>query len=110
MNADELRRNNLVIGKDGRIAKVGAIDWGVINGLDEDEFDPIPLDESLLLKCEGMERRHGSTYYIKKLKFDINTIGKVRFHYSGKVVYVDYLHTLQNLVWILTGEELEVKE
>jgi hypothetical protein len=61
-----------------------------------DEINPIPLTEEWLLRF-GAINTYGQTYFIGGLKFDINTMGVVRFHYSDKVVYLDYVHEIQNV-------------
>jgi hypothetical protein len=66
--------------------------------------EPIPLTEEWLLKMGGV-KRPSNFYFIKRLKFDINTGGVVRFIFDGKCTYLDYVHQLQNLYFALTGEE-----
>jgi hypothetical protein len=69
----------------------------------------IPLTPEILEKA-GAIRKYGNTWYLGKLRFELNSTGKIiRFHYSGKVVYLDYVHQLQNLYWCLSGKELEIK-
>lgn len=105
MNSNELRIGNWVI-CNGQNFKISAKDLYHISLTTTPLIvSPIPLTPEILVKC-GAINKYGSTYFIGKLKFDINAIGKVRFHYSGKVAYIDYLHTLQNLVQILTNTEL----
>lgn len=74
----------------------------------EDIF-PVELTEDILLRCGARRLPHG--YFINKLKFtyEINELSQfVRFHYSGKVVYIQYLHQLQNLYFAITNTELEI--
>lgn len=71
------------------------------------DIEPILLTEEILLKCSG-HNKYSNVYFIGKLNFDVNTIGKIRFHYSGKIVYLDFLHQLQNLTFCLTGKELNI--
>lgn len=127
MNADKLKRNNIIIGKDGGITKVDEIGWGVVNGLDEDEFYPIPLDESLLFKC-GVEAgvHDAEVYYIDILGIDtqIEIMPSLGNWYPSIVQapeiapenvqivtlnYINYLHQLQNLYFVLCGEELNIE-
>lgn len=72
-----------------------------------DQCYPIKLTNDLLLKC-GAIPKYGNHYNIGRYLFSVNTIGIVRFHVSGKVVYLDYLHELQNLFFGLTKTELEI--
>lgn len=120
MNADKLKRNNIIIGKDGGITKVDEIGWGVVNGLDEDEFYPIPLDESLLLKCgfERVEDEVGPPINDMIVCFEIDGFKIMQLHKSDKWVLCDYhrntqrfqyLHQLMNLCFALHGEELNVE-
>lgn len=75
--------------------------WGIGN------LSPIPLTEDWLLKF-GFDMKYGNTYLKDRMKFDINTIGLVRFHWSQKVTYIKYVHQLQNLYFALTGQELKL--
>lgn len=85
-------------------------DWYAIGEciLDLNDIKPIPLTEEWLLKIPEMVNKYGRTYFVNKLKFDINNDNKIRFHFSGKVIYVDYLHQIQNIVFVLTNKELEI--
>jgi hypothetical protein len=75
----------------------------------KDKCDHILLTPRILEKA-GAIRRHGNEWFLGKLKFDLNSTGKIiRFHYSGKVAYIDHVHTLQNLVYALTGTELTIE-
>jgi hypothetical protein len=110
MKATELRIGNYYIGCSRQEIEV-------VNGKTIEQFEsgvlpcmkPIPLTEEWLVKF-GFKNIYGRTYYYKKLKFDINTLGKIRFYYSGKIVYLEHVHQLQNLYFALMGEELTIKE
>ncbi len=76
---------------------------------------PIPLSEDILLKC-GLK----DTYLIKNdisiwvgVSKQINCVTYYRISYSGHsgehcFKYVAYLHDLQNLIFALTGTELNI--
>lgn len=74
---------------------------------------PIPLTEEILLKC-GFEKQMAWT-------FSVDLIGGIRFvYYLGEKGWslnnknysdfpnLKYLHQLQNLIYAITGEELNV--
>lgn len=67
----------------------------------------IPLTTGILIKS-GAINKYGQNFFIGKLKFDISTTNVIRFHYSGKVTYIFFVHQLQNLYFALTGEELKI--
>lgn len=67
----------------------------------------IPLTPDILEKCPDVVWKYGTTFFIGKLKFtyEKNELSEfVRFHFSGKVVYLQYLHELQNLCYALKTE------
>jgi len=97
----DLRIGNYVL-YSGHYRKIVSLNLGT-----DVNAEPIPLSEELLLKC-GAINKFGRTYFIGKIKFDINTLNIVRFHYSGKVAYIYYLHQLQNLWYSLYNEELQI--
>lgn len=66
----------------------------------------IPLTEEWLLKF-GFEKRIDG-YFKSKIKLDFNSNGIVRFHWSQKVTYLDYVNQLQNLYFALTQKELSI--
>jgi len=116
--ANELRIGNWVTGEDGKAISIYAIDEDGVNGCVNpndgleilyNAAEPIPLTEDWLVKF-GFEKRFGNEFWKNNMEFDINTIGKVRFHWSQKVTYVDSVHQLQNLYFALTGTELNFKE
>lgn len=81
-----------------------------IDGVAPSFYKGIPISPDILVKC-GASNKYGNVWFIGKLKFsyEINELSQfVRFHYSGKVAYLQYLHELQNLVKILTQKELEI--
>jgi hypothetical protein len=82
---------------------------------EEEEFrciQPIPLTQEWLLKC-GFERIIGAkkriyklTYYSTIFTYDEDGY----FRVNGLFVSCHFVHTLQNLYFALTGEELTIKE
>jgi len=85
-----------------------------IGVVDYNNIQPIPLSEEVLLKCPEIQpstwmsemwtiRDPKSQFHIVKMK------GRFVFRGLGmSIVYVDTLHHLQNLVYMVTGEELEI--
>lgn len=75
-------------------------------------LQPIILSEEILLKC-GFENKIKGNYCHKeftKLYVNIgNSIGINFGNKNGILKFVDYLHELQNIFWILTKQELEIK-
>lgn len=74
-------------------------------------YQPVLLTREIFTtKIPQVERqqteKNAEVYYIWKYRFSINTIGLVRFHFSGKVLYLRNVHQLQNLYFAITGEEL----
>ncbi len=87
---------------------IGVIDWNNIN--------PIPLTEEWLLKM-GFDLQYKSemhsTYEIMNGKFTYYFWYNDKRHYLsflGINVVCNYVHTLQNIIHSLTGEELTIKE
>lgn len=106
MEAGQLRIGNYIL-NDGVVVKAdGRTIFDIWSGTSKN-YQPIPITEELIDKKElGFQHRYGKTYYFGKMKFDFNSLGKLRFHWSGKVTYIDYFHQLQNVILELTGEEL----
>jgi hypothetical protein len=88
-------------------------------------YEQIPLTPEILEKCGFVINRTGGHYnniYLfdgEECKFEISDSSKVskfRFCYeyfkdeNGKKYFrgLNYLHELQNLIFILTGKELEI--
>lgn len=120
IHANELRIGNWII-RDDSPEKVYRIegDWehtAYINGSD-DTFDPIPLTPEILEKC-GAERKtsdNGDRWICKGIKIKKSTDRPGRFMVFGnvfitnQVLYIDYLHQYQNLIFCLTGTELTIE-
>lgn len=71
----------------------------------DENLNPIPLSEKLLLKCRFEPRNSGiKTYYNPLLELD-HDFKLMRVDYN---IQVKSLHQLQNLYFDLTGQELEV--
>ena len=81
--------------------------------LGDSNIKPIPLTEEILLKC-GFVKDDFSKTYVRYSIGNFNIIhdtDKDIFICDGikyTLVCVEYLHQLQNLYYVLTGEELEV--
>ncbi len=94
--------------------ELNTVEFG-IGVVDYNNISAIPLSEEVLLKCPEIQpstwmsemwtiRDPKSQFHIVKMK------GRFIFRGLGmSVTYVDTLHHLQNLVYVNTGEELEVK-
>ena len=84
-------------------------------------IDPIPLTEEILLKCGFFTRTHKSTHF--DVSFDYYNMGDldVFINSENKFIEVTYkgcyvvnsknvnVHTFQNNVYALTGEELKIE-
>ncbi|WP_313367383.1 hypothetical protein [Sphingobacterium mizutaii] len=79
------------------------------------DLKPIHLSEEVLLKCPEItpDEWRAETWTIRDPKSQFHIVKmKGRFVFRGlgmSVTYVDTLHHLQNLVYAVSGEELEVK-
>lgn len=126
MDSREFRIGNWVRREDGWNEKVEYIDERGINPIINEypeflyQFYPIPIDESVLLRC-GFENDSYANFSRK-----ISEHAYIVIHFKDYALCeirenptiadhdlnapCKYLHQLQNLVWVLTGEELEVKE
>jgi len=78
--------------------------------LDIKDMEPIPLTEDILLKCgfEVYEFDNGQSNQYR-FKDRLIVIRDNKFVDYGTSVILNYVHTIQNLYFALTGEELEVK-
>ena len=129
MKTKDLRLGNLVY-KDGEIYQIENLGyhksespWKNLVHLasdDEDnicEYKPIPLTELWLLKF-GFRKYNNflGHWYLKDYDYSIRYLhrkytcfacdGDVRFQLKANIQYV---HQLQNLYFVLTGDELEIK-
>ena len=135
INANELRINSyykagiefkgsieakLLLTEPDRIFKLDTKNIQLILGIDLIAFvNPIPLTEDILLKC-GWKYYNGCSSgdmcFDTDCKMDIDYVGgkmKIKSHYQSYVFYKDlniiHLHHLQNFIFALTGQELNVK-
>lgn len=115
VNANELRLGNW-ISYNGKYYEVDEIWFDLDEGayytqdFNINFISPIPLTEELLLKC-GFERNKTYKRYfyngISISKYE----GEKYFVFDGwrfRAIDIKYLHQLQNLYFILTGEELTI--
>jgi len=75
--------------------------------------EPIPLTPEILEKCTLIIKIDSVEYRIGRLtlhlvEYEHKYIMNVFLH-SSLLCIIDYLHQLQNLIYALTGEELEFK-
>lgn len=113
MKAEDLRIGNWIESKwDGsKILKVGKVHNSNVNNVPINLIHPIPLTEEILLKS-GFEFDSGWLEFGKiSISFDDKRC--VMEDEGGeswsKLPYPKYVHTLQNLYFALTGEELEIQ-
>jgi len=118
MKAIELRLGNYVMNLEREIDRITGISDPLIAtekipGDIDAWVDPIPLTEEWLKKFGFVQRdnyywhnwgTNGVEFIFKDLHykgFEIQ-LGKAKYK------YIEYVHQLQNLYYILTGEELEI--
>ena len=119
MKANELRIGNWVM-YEGNKYQVLADDFGWLQ-YDNHEATPIPLTPEILEKA-GFEKREwlffNQNFYDKKpLTYDC-TDGRIYYEsdetdeigekYGVNFYHIKSLHSLQNLIFALTGEELDI--
>ena len=105
----ELRAAELRVGSWYVIEGVAQIwtleDFKTINDEQERCGQGVPLYR-VYLERFGAVYQYGSTYFLGKLRFDFSSEGVCRFHWSGKVTYLDFVHELQDLYRGLMKTEL----
>ena len=125
-NARELRISNWVINEDDINVKITQVSIDIIHyeyiskkghkiatGDGIENFKPIPLTEELLLKagCEETIRGTWLTPIVNRNRARICK-GENGLFYSYinefRKIKLPYLHTLQNYMFILDGQELEI--
>lgn len=121
MKAEELRIGNFIMDSDtDRIGHVVRLSKKKVSvklehstlWQDIDEFEPIPLSEEVLLKCGFEEDEthvsedHPWAIWVKNDV--VISLPYFKFSFESTDVEIKYLHHLQNLIYALTGEELEV--
>jgi hypothetical protein len=105
MKANELRIGNYILSSTGEVIKCLMIR----QNSDISNLKPIPLTEEWLLKFgfEVYEFDHKSNQYGYKNRLIVIRDGL--FVEYGSNVKIQYVHQLQNLIYALTGEELNAK-
>ena len=123
MKASELRIGNWVLNGFGEPIKVSSINSQSVNGYIFETLKPIPLTEEILLKC-GFE----------KLVVESEELDDITYHYTldsySKLVLCDdfsfsfhsgldstihkndiihSVHRLQNIIFSITNEELNIE-
>ena len=117
IQSTDLRIGNYVMDEDesNEIFKVETIQKGeepftndnyFVNGRLIEDILPIPLTEEILLKC-GARRIDKYTFVLNGLFIHFRRIGFV-FNVGKKKIIIEHLHTLQNLIFILTNTELNI--
>jgi len=120
MKASELRIGNLVYNKEENIVYVNTNHLTLLLYGIENEFKPIPLTEEWLLKfgledkktCFNLSRKEILGHDFGDFavsKYDDTQMKVWRGHKYIGVCHVQYVHQLQNLYFVLTGEELTFK-
>jgi len=75
-----------------------------------EDYEPIPLTEEWLVKFGFESDSYQDMYVLGWLKINCDkTKGKLELwieNITGKVVYIEHVHQLQNLYFALTGEGL----
>ena len=119
MKASELRIGNYINEVEDGLIIVNSIDSrehrfyvtdqnGDING--EDFIEPIPLTEEWFVKFGFDSDPYQDMYVLGWLKINCDkTRGGLELwveNITGNVVYLQHVHSLQNLYFALTGEEL----
>jgi len=71
------------------------------------DLKPIPLTEEWLIKLGAKKDKIDNTYYLSELEIMLPNF----FRYKTSIISrIDYVHQLQNLYFVLTGEELKQQE
>lgn len=71
------------------------------------EIKPITLTEEWLIKLGAKKDKIDNTYYLSELEIMLPNF----FRYKTSIISrIDYVHQLQNLYFVLTGEELKQQE
>lgn len=119
MIQSELRLGNWVCYRDKRNLQVSNLGdfFQTVNSLtlqdgsdDISDYTPIPLTPEILVKAGFVKANTTDNYiiFINGIAFGISANGDVDMDYMEfeEVCNIKYLHTLQNLYFALTGEEL----
>ena len=100
-------------GEYDEVCQIDAEDFRILENFDCPEYKPIPLDGEWLLKF-GFKRvdmmfENASMLYWRKDDFIINDERNVILFNDKETmmkIHCEYVHTLQNLFFVLSGEEL----
>lgn len=83
-----------------------------INTWDSRLFDPIPITEEILLKCEGVEKVRDGVFDFDIYRFGYFALTEDGVYPTSQSQQVGepkkYLHELQNLIKSLTNKELQI--
>lgn len=105
--AKDLRIGNLI--KDGKDLEQLAIEHLICLDNGRCEFDPIPLTEEWLLRFGFVSNPYQDRYELDKIHIQCDkTKGTTDLWIEG-APHIKYVHSLQNYVFALTGQELELK-
>jgi hypothetical protein len=121
MKRTELRIGNLVE-RNGKIHEVSSIHADDTIGIFVKDkngsvgffylrvINPIPLtEEILLINCRFKKSPHDIRFKtLNSIKLKTTEKG-FKFNYGESIIYIKYVHQLQNLYFALTGEELIIK-
>lgn len=83
-----------------------------VTWIEIEEFSPIPLTKEWLLKFSFVKSSYNEDRFDYKSNFHVIK-QKDRWVFRGlgmSVAYADYVHSIQNIIHSLTGEELKIKE
>ncbi len=123
IKAGDIMLNNWFIGYDGKPFQWKGYHFGMIENevecvtIDEIIKSAIPLTEDILLKAGFRKRKMSGydTHFIYSLFIGGETIGITAIYNAdfsillhGVARGVKYLHRLQNIIQIVTGNELEI--
>ncbi len=121
IKANELRIGNYIFYRGEILEEVSSIFcedlFDRINDLDESNYDAIPLTEEWLMKLgfdiiRTLEKGANPILGIFVTSISLKTVPNFKITFSGSLEYevgVKYVHQLQNLVFVMTGEELTIK-
>ena len=107
MKANELRIGNLVLNNKDEIYKIKCINEEI-----ENKIKPIKLTQDILFKLDCLKTNDNKKLSYELDRFIIAFQEKYKFWYVyDKIEYtyitkIEFLHELQNVYFILNGEEL----
>lgn len=110
MKPEELRLGNFVWNDTLNIAV--AVTIRILNEqvYYKTRWDPVPLTEGWMTRF-GFVYEGDRVYRKGNFKLKISSMGVFRYHITPvtNIIYLDFVHQLQNLYFALTGEELKLK-